>query len=360
MAPRSVAKTELSNFLPTAAQLEAARRTILAAEDPGKAERAMMANMVHWCKSQKCSMEALQASGTARKDFMLKYAVWQLQDKKARAEKTTTRTISDTKAKMEDSGWRSFEWMKKEVGQDKLKAWVDAKVIPVRADERTGSEELHMQEFYYEKKWQRKAVTDDVKEETASKIQNITDKAVEEANERADSIWAFDNPCGSSGSGGGDANAPAPGPPGGEVVVKVEKADEMAKMVQAKITMMKANAAEQLTTLQKNAIEIKNLRRIASSMKYQESFVVGLDKFSKGKLAKTIRMLEQVLDPDVVVDSNKCAGLLHIIDQVTEEHAAFLTHADKFGWKGFRLTAPTGGESGAGAPPAKRRRVNKQ
>ena len=124
---------------------------------------------------------------------------------------------------MEDSGWKSFEWMKQKVGEAELKAWVDAKVIPERADERTGSEEPHMKDIYYEKKWQRKAVTDDVKEETASKMQNITDTAMEEANERADSIWAFDNPCGSSGSGGGDANAPAPGPPGGEVVVKVEK-----------------------------------------------------------------------------------------------------------------------------------------
>ena len=56
-------------------------------------------------------MDALLAEGAARKNFMLKYAVWQLKDKKARAEQTVSRTISDSKAKMEDSGWKSFEWM---------------------------------------------------------------------------------------------------------------------------------------------------------------------------------------------------------------------------------------------------------
>ena len=70
-----------------AAAPEVPWRTLLAAEDPAKAEKAMMANMVHWCKSQGCSTDALLASGTARKEYMLKYVVWQMQDKKATCSK---------------------------------------------------------------------------------------------------------------------------------------------------------------------------------------------------------------------------------------------------------------------------------
>ncbi len=83
---------------------------------------------------------------------------------------------------------------------------------------------------------------------------------------------------------------------------KLRQTNEAKKMIDAKITMLRANAAEHLTTFQTASLEIKNLRRIAASMTYQESFVAAVDTFSKGKLAKVIRMLEQVLDPEVVVD----------------------------------------------------------
>ena len=87
----------LAAIKPSGDELQAAKKIIEGAGDPGKKEKASMASMCQFIKNNPdLNQDALMSRGEQRKQFMLNYLVMQSRAKKARLEACTVRTIDST------------------------------------------------------------------------------------------------------------------------------------------------------------------------------------------------------------------------------------------------------------------------
>ena len=137
-----------------------------------------MATFVAWAKQNGQNQKALDSKLQDRKNYLMKFLCWQAKDKKAKLNSESKRTVTTTKTKKNLTGWKSLEFMKRELGEAKLDRLVELGKIKTQPCQRSGEDTREMREYWFEDKTNVEDVIDENAETTSSNKALTEDKLI--------------------------------------------------------------------------------------------------------------------------------------------------------------------------------------
>ena len=129
MAPKKAPSLDL--VVPTKAELDAAKKLLLASND--KQKKSKMQSMVHYLKANPDDAAAI-SRGDARQQYLVKFLVHQMRTKGTTKTASNERVLSSSDSSMSDLHWLAAEKMDDAVGKKKGEAWRKSGKLRSRPD----------------------------------------------------------------------------------------------------------------------------------------------------------------------------------------------------------------------------------